>query len=215
LDLKATFETECTDNNKDETMKGMLRQSALLLTILMLTGCSALPSFSPETYSPHCIGKIEPLPDGLIATEDPELLQRALGAPNEGKLCQGQVFIVQKPIRVYRVWDSAEPESLYGSWWSLTPPTGTREQYRADNAICPAWSALNMLSDCLIKTGSKLVTGPGQSARCSVQLSYPASAINQIYLPNNRKQQLLQVETCNPAQPWPGSEDGVNDTTTK
>jgi hypothetical protein len=139
-----------------------------------------------------------------VPTEDPALLQLALGKPTQGKLCMGQVFVAQKPVLVYRVWQHAKPESLYGSWWSFIRPTGTRTTYRIDNAICPTWSDLDRLSVCQIKVGSKLVVGPGQSADCPAdQLKYAASPVNQVYLPNNRQQQLLQVENCSAGQAWP------------
>ncbi|RVU37231.1 hypothetical protein EOE67_11605 [Rheinheimera riviphila] len=172
-----------------------------LILPLLLSACSAV---QPTTdTSGICIGNVLPAPAGLIAASDPLLLQNALGAPGTGKLCLGQVLIVTEHILVYRVWDQTRPESLYGSWWSFNKPGNNLEQYRIDNAICPEWSALDVVSVCQVKIGSKLVTGPGQSATCSDKLTYPPSPVNQIYLPNNLQQNLLQVENCSAGAPWP------------
>lgn len=192
-------------------MKNAIFYSRTLLPLLLLGACSTLPpspdlSSTPHSTLPptsHCAGTIAAPPPGIIPTDDPALLQLAVGEPNQGKLCTGQVLIANKAVLVYRVWDQARPGSLYGSWWSFQQPTGDREQYRIDNAICPEWSALDVVSVCLIKIGSKLVIGPGQSARCSDELTYPPSTVNQIYLPNNLQQNMLQVENCSAGTPWP------------
>jgi hypothetical protein len=192
-------------------MKNTIFYSWILLPLLLLSACSTVPTppdlkSTPHTTQPsiaECTGAIATPPPGLVPTDDPALLQRAVGEAKQGKLCTGQVFIAKATILVYRIWDQAKPGSLYGSWWSFQPPTGNREQYRIDNAICPEWSALNVLSVCQIKIGSKLVLGPGQSAKCSETLSYPASPVNQVYLPNNLQQNLLQVENCSTGTLWP------------
>ncbi len=192
-------------------MKNAMFYSRTLLPLLLLSACSTLPPSPDLSRTPpstshatsHCAGLIATPPPGIIPTDDPALLQLAVGEPNQGKLCTGQVLIANKAVLVYRVWDQARPGSLYGSWWSFQQPTGNREQYRIDNAICPEWSALDVVSVCQIKIGSKLVTGPGQSARCSDELTYPPSTVNQIYLPNNLQQNFLQVENCSAGTPWP------------
>lgn len=193
-------------------MKNTIVYSWTLLSILLLSACTTVPpspdlrSSTPHSTLPatsHCTGTIAAPPAGLSPTEDPQLLQLAIGEPNQGKLCTGQVLIANEAVLVYRVWDQARPGSLYGSWWSFQQPSGSREQYRIDNAICPEWSALDVVSVCQIKIGSKLVTGPGQSARCSDELTYPPSTVNQIYLPNNLQQNLLQVENCSAGTAWP------------
>lgn len=192
-------------------MKNTIVYGWVLLPLLLLSACSTVPatperSSTPQATQPsisQCIGAIATPPPGLVPTDDPALLQRAVGEAEQGKLCTGQVLIAKAAILVYRIWDQTKPGSLYGSWWSLQQPTGSRDQYRIDNAICPEWSALDVVSVCQIKIGSKLVLGPGQSARCSDELAYPASPVNQVYLPNNLQQNLLQVENCSTGTPWP------------
>lgn len=192
-------------------MKNTFYPRLMLLPLLLLSACSTIPP-SPDfrgtspTASPamsQCIGTIMAPPPGLIPTDDPALLQLAIGEADQGKLCTGQVLIAKTAIVVYRVYDQTKQGSLYGSWWSFHQPTGSREHYRRDNAICPQWSALDLVSVCQIKIGSKLVIGPGQSARCSETLTYPESPVNQVYLPNNVPQNLIQVENCSIGAPWP------------
>ncbi|MBY0417639.1 MAG: hypothetical protein K2W88_06200, partial [Pararheinheimera sp.] len=162
----------------------------ILLAASLLAGCSTLPSStSPLTTSPattvpateplttaaaaDCVGIIEAPAAGLEATSDPELLKSALGQPDKGQLCMGQVFVAKAPVKVYRVWDQAKSYTLYGRWWSFSLPQGPTEQYREANAICPSWSVLNQMSSCTLKVGSKIVVGPGQSADCGEGLVYP------------------------------------------
>lgn len=174
----------------------------LIVTTSLLAGCSisqrqavdtntnitvqADTTNRKNTITTACIGDIEPVPEGLVATEDPQLLKAALGEPMQGRLCKGQVFVANQPVLVYRGWNHANPNSLYGSWWAFTRPAGSRAQYRVDYAICPSWNPLTRVSVCQVKVGSKLVVGPGQSVAClSDQLQYAASPINQVFLPNS------------------------------
>jgi hypothetical protein len=186
----------------------------LIVTVGLLTGCSTSPHQAVTAGSTStidataCIGDIQPVPNGLIAIDDPELLQAALGKPMQGRLCKGRVFVAYQPVLVYRGWNHADPNSKFGSWWTFTRPASTRAQYRIDYAICPKWNPLTRISVCQVKVGSKLVVGPGQSAACPVdQLSYAASPYNQVFLPNNQlnnlQQQVLQVENCSNDTAWP------------
>lgn len=149
-----------------------------------------------------CVGYVENPPAALKSTQDEELLNESLGATDQGRLCQGDVFLVTEPVKVYRVWDSSKPYSIYGSWWSLDKPVGSREQYRKDNDICPLWSSLDKMSSCNLKVGSKIVIGTGQSAKCK-DFTYPKSATNQVYVPNDSRNDILYVENCSPGSTWP------------
>jgi hypothetical protein len=194
-------------------MPAYLAPAVFLLTALVLTGCSNLssPELSVATTAPAsasaarsqaCTGRILAQP-GLIPDSDPDLLVAALGQPDQGKLCMGQVFKVTEPVRVYRVWDQAKDYTLYGRWWSFDLPQGPAENYRAANAICPNWSVLNQMSSCLLKAGSKIVVGPGQSADCGDGLVYPQSAVNQVFINNDSRTNLLWVENCDAGTLWP------------
>ncbi len=140
---------------------------------------------------------------GLKAISDPELLQSALGQPDKGQLCMGQVFVATAAVKVYRVWDQSKSYTLYGRWWSFMRPEGPTEQYREANAICPNWSVLNQMSSCTLKVGSKIVVGPGQSADCGDGLVYPKSAVNQVYINNDSRNNVLWVENCDAGSNWP------------
>jgi hypothetical protein len=191
-------------------MRVWTTQLWILLLASLLTGCSTLPSStSPQANSSvaaqsnHCVGTIQAPSPGLKAISDPELLQSALGQPDKGQLCMGQVFIATAAVKVYRVWDQSKSYTLNGRWWSFMRPEGPTEQYREANAICPNWSVLNQMSSCTLKVGSKIVVGPGQSADCGDALVYPKSAVNQVYINNDSRNNVLWVENCDAGSNWP------------
>lgn len=161
------------------------------------------PLASNENAGGSCVGEVAAPPEELAQVEDADLLQEAIGAEHEGKLCMGRVFIVREPVTVYRVWNRAQAYTLYGRWWSFSPPQGPREAYRETNCICPSWSHLDRVSSCSLKVGAKVVVGPGQSARCDNGEIYPQSATNQVYIPNDSRNDLLWVEDCTEGEAWP------------
>jgi hypothetical protein len=142
-------------------------------------------------------------PEGARPVEDPALLASALGAAGAGKLCAGAVFEAMRPLVVYRVWQRDRPYTELGRWWAFERPEGPREQYRARNAICPEWSALDALSRCELRAGARFVLGPGQSARCEGGATLAASPTNQVYIDNDARAQRVLVERCEPLGAWP------------
>ncbi len=183
--------------------------------LLLLTGCAGLDGLDRQAGSQvegqaalsgidgiACVGQIIAPPPGMEVVSDEALLQDALGASGEGELCAGQVLVALEPVTVYRVWDSAREYTRYGSWWSFQLPEGPRPQYRQDNSICPSWSELDRMSACTVKVGAKLVVGPGQSAQCK-QMIYAKSATNQVYIPNDARNDVLHVQDCTAGAVWP------------
>jgi hypothetical protein len=174
-----------------------------MLTLLVLASCVGCANYNmsnspqgnnddvaaPPVIQPACLGNSE-LPDNIkndfSAASDEALLQRSLGAPNKGKLCQGQVYKANDDAKVivYRLWNSTNPNSQMGSWWAAKQPQGKVASYRENYEICYQWSPLDKITRCTLKAGSVVVIGTGQSATCSEYLSYPASAEKQIYLEN-------------------------------
>ncbi|MCP4712803.1 MAG: hypothetical protein GY869_29600 [Planctomycetes bacterium] len=134
-----------------------------------------------------CPGDVDPpadLADKFTAGEDADLLARALGKPDEGKLCQGKVYMAnpESNVRVYRARNSTNPTSKMGKWWAFNIPEGKISQYRPDYEICYQWSPLDKLTICTLQADRNIVIGTGQSAECSQYLTYPASAKKQIYI---------------------------------
>ena len=154
-----------------------------------------------------CVGSIAAAPTGAAAPGDraaaDAVLQKALGVTDAGSLCAGQVFQAAAPIKVYRVWNSEKEYTQMGGFWSLDPPAGPREAYREANAVCEEWSPLDRLIVCEIKVGALFVVGPGQSAACKVGASYPKSATNQVFIPNDGRKGEIFVENCEPTSTWP------------
>ncbi|UXI04634.1 hypothetical protein [Photobacterium sp. TY1-4] len=128
------------------------------------------------------------LPQGIAAhfeaADDPALLSSALGEPEQGKLCQGQVYQSKPDAKVvlFRAWNSTNPNSQFGQWWAFHQPSGKIAAYRSDYEICYQWSPLDKLVSCTLKPGTKVVVGNGQSAKCSAYLTYPTSEKQQVYL---------------------------------
>lgn len=181
-------------------MKKTFKPAFLKLSLLAML-CAG---FGGSAYAADaCVGDVITPPAGMVAATDDALLASAIGAPTAGALCKGKVFVAEKPVTVYRVWDSSKSYTLYGRWWSFNLPQGPRDKYRLDNDICPEWSPLNIMSSCTIKVGTKVVVGPGQSAKCADGTILPASATNQVYIPNDSRNNVLFVENCTPGAVWP------------
>jgi hypothetical protein len=178
-----------------------------LTIILSLISCDALhqqptlPGTSPTEIA-SCVGEVAPALPGLEAVSDPALLAQAVKPDGDGGLCIGQVYQVTEPVTVYRVWNKDKDYTKYGRWWSFNKPTGSRDEYRKANDICPSWSELNQVSHCKLKVGSHIVVGPGQSAQCKA-MKLPKSPVNQVFVPNDSRNKQLFVEDCSDGEPWP------------
>lgn len=181
------------------------------ISVLILAGLAGCAAVTPPLEQAAlgidgiaCVGRVATPPEGLVAADDKTLLLNALGSSGAGKLCDGKVFVAIRPVTVYRVWNSEKRYTLTGSWWSFTQPVGPVAKYREENAICPSWSSLNRMSACTIKVGTKIVAGPGQSADCAQdQIKYPKSAVNQVYIPNDARNNAVFVEDCTEGTDWP------------
>lgn len=158
--------------------------SALLVS---LYGCSSHPIENTKVIDQVCVGS-PTLPLNLasqfVPLEDAQLLNEALGEPEQGKLCQGKVYQSKQnsQVMLFRAWNSTNPSSQYGQWWAWNKPTGSIAKYRTDYEICYQWSPLDKMVSCTLKPGTKVVVGNGQSAKCSEYLTYPASEQQQIYI---------------------------------
>ena len=182
----------------------MLKRPLFVCMPMLLVACGGAemtPAVSPLDGI-TCVGNVDAPPAGLAAVEDAPLLGEALGKTGEGKLCAGQVFMAQSAVTVYRVWNNAKSYTEFGKWWSLEKPSGTVDSYRQENAICPEWSDLNQLTRCTLKIGAHVVIGPGQSATC-MTLTYEKSPVNQVYMANDTRVNMLQVEGCTQLGAWP------------
>jgi hypothetical protein len=161
-----------------------MKNAAVILLMLSLCGCSGVP-----VTNSACPGSVA-LPTGLAAlfdaVEDEALLNAAVGRPDAGGLCAGKVYRANNSIdlTLYRAWNSTNSSSRLGKWWAFDRPDGKVAQYRADYEICYQWSPLDKLTHCKIKSGTMIVVGGGQSATCSPYLTYPSSAVKQIYIDN-------------------------------
>ena len=195
-------------------MTTLFRRRATWLAFVLLAVCAPLAQHDPLfAQTEQCIGSVVTPPAGLVEVKAIdskilELLKGAIDLPSKGKLCKGSVFVAEKPVTVYRVWDKSKAYTMTGSWWALEVPRGPRDKYRVDNDICEEWSPLDVMTSCTIKVGAQIVIGPGQSAQCAnPQTLLPASAVNQVFIPNDTRAQPPQVfvENCTAGSPWPAN----------
>ncbi|WP_273050719.1 MULTISPECIES: hypothetical protein [Pseudoalteromonas] len=155
--------------------------------IVAIQGCANKPEVAVQVPPQACLGSTEitgELGDQFVLVQDPDLLSQAIGEPLKGRLCQGAVYQSTDEVTVYRAWNSTNPRSQLGQWWSFQLPTGSTAKYRENYEICYQWSPLDKLVKCTLKPGTKVVVGNGQSAQCSEYLSYPVSKTQQVFISN-------------------------------
>ncbi|MEP7122475.1 MAG: hypothetical protein ABJE95_16255 [Byssovorax sp.] len=180
-----------------------LLATALPLVLIACTGATPPPQTSTAEA---CAGPVATPPPGLVkADEAPP--GWSIGAPGKGSLCAGQVFVAQGPVTVYRVFSASYQTSKLagpaGAFWTLDKPSGTAANYRNVYEICKEWNDLDMLNECTIEVGAKVVLGPGQSATCDKSAtSYPRSAANQIVLVKKADGSVPVVDCKESAQEW-------------
>ena len=184
-----------------------MSRTAVLLVSLAISGCAGLPKGATPVEvgidGIACVGKIAEPNAGLAETGNPALLTKAQYATDKGGVCSGKVFSVTAPVVLYRVYDASKPYSKFGGWWTLKRPSGTREDYRAANAICKEWSALDRLVSCEVRPGTEVVIGTTQSALCSDGSVYPKTAENQVFVANDTRIGILHVGACGEDAAWP------------
>ena len=153
-----------------------------------------------------CAGPVATPPAGLVREEEAAPAW-SLGAPGKGSLCEGKVFIAREPVTVYRVfsasWKTSKLAGPKGAFWTLERPSGTAAQYRATYEICQEWNDLDMLNECQIEKGAKVVLGPGQSATCEKSAgAFPGNAANQVVLVKKADGSVPVVDCKESAQKW-------------
>ena len=150
-------------------------------------GGAATPTPAPPSTASACLGSTALGAEqaaSFQAVDDAALLAKTLGATGKGGLCQGQVYQSKAAttVTLFRAYNSTNPPSQLGNWWSFQKPQGRIAEYRRLDEICYQWSPLDMLVQCTLQPGTKVVVGTGQSAVCSQYLTYPASATQQVYI---------------------------------
>lgn len=182
----------------------MERASAIILT-LTISGCAWLPAknrFNNQGVDGiACMGTIS-AHSGLSETNNSALKGKAQGQSTKGGVCSAKSFTVTTPITLYRVYDANKDYTKYGGWRSFNRPTGSRDNYRAANAICKDWSPLDRLVACEIRPGSEIVIGTTQSANCEDGSTYPKTAENQVYVPNDNRAGIIHVGACTEEPIW-------------
>lgn len=180
---------------------------ALSLLSLAVAGCASFPGNREVAEAGvdgvACVGAVPSAADQLTSASNTALLAKSQYASGKGGMCAAKVFAVAGPVSVYRVYDSQNPHSMYGSWWALARPAGPKDDYRAINAICKAWSGLDRLVSCQARNSSEIVLGTTQSADCPDGTVYPKTAAIQVYMPNDQRAGILHVENCREEGAWP------------
>ncbi|TXT38523.1 MAG: hypothetical protein FD135_2846 [Comamonadaceae bacterium] len=184
----------------------LLQTTALFLS-LTLGGCANLPSGDSAAAvgidGVACAGTVASQRPGLDEASNTPLLTKVQLPSGKGGVCAGKVFSVTAPVVLYRVFDASNPHSKLGGWWALTRPTGSRDDYRAANAICKEWSPLDKLVSCEVRPGSQVVLGTTQSAVCADGSTYPKTAAQQVYVANDGRAGIIHVGACSEESVWP------------
>lgn len=177
----------------------------LCFSLSLLTACVATPPASGVAGidGVPCAGAAPAAVAGLQPVEDAALQARAQLASGKGGVCDARVFKAVDEVVVYRVYDASKPWSAFGGWWSLTRPQGPRTEYAQQNAICPEWSALDQLVTCRIKAGSEVVVGTTQDVTCGDGQQLAKNAGIQLYMANDSRNGVLQVDSCALRGAWP------------
>ncbi len=146
------------------------------------------PAPTSEPVAPpasSCAGPAQRPPPALGLVDEPAP-SFAIGAPGKGSLCKGDVYVVKQPVTVYRVFSSTYETSKKakpaGAYWTLDRPSGSKDKYRTDYGICAEWNDLDKLNTCTVNVGAKVVIGPGQSAECENNVTYPQSPVEQVLI---------------------------------
>jgi len=183
------------------------RAAVTYLLMIALSACSTVQTSSPSPEvgidGAACVGRTIQSAPGLAETSNEALVRQARLATDKGGVCAARVFAVTEPTVLYRVFDSADRYSKFGRWWSLSRPSGTREEYRAAYAICPEWSNLDRVVSCEVKPGSVIVIGTTQSAACKDGTMYSKTENSQVYVPNDSRIGINHVGACSEEMVWP------------
>jgi hypothetical protein len=182
-------------------------RAAVLFLSLTIGGCADLTitsrSIDAGIDGVACVGSVAASVAGMSESSNAALLNKAQFQTGKGGVCSAKVFSVTEPVVLYRVFDSNNPYSKFGGWWTLKRPAGSRDDYRAANAICKEWSNLDRLISCELRPGSQVVVGTTQSAVCDDGTTYPKTAENQVYVPNDGRAGIVHVGACSEGVGWP------------
>ncbi len=181
-----------------------------VILALAISGCAQLPVNTADQVKGEsgidgvpCIGTVENVAPGLVEFGVAPLLAQAQRPSGGGYLCVAKSFAVTQPVRLYRLIDSTQPYSKFGSFWSFDRPAGTREDYRAKFAICKQWSQLDRLVACDVRPGTLIVVGTTQSSDCGQDFSYGKTGANQVFVPNDGLAGIVHTGACIDQGAWP------------
>ena len=150
-----------------------------------------------------CAGTIANAVPGLTEAPNTPLIAMSQRPSGGGYLCAAKSYMVTQPVRLYRLIDSTQPYSKLGGFWSFERPAGSRDDYRAQFAICKQWSQLDRLIACDVRPGSMVVVGTTQSADCGNGFSFPKTGANQVFVPNDGLAGIVHTGGCVDQGAWP------------
>ena len=129
--------------------------------VATLFGCDSSDTIAP-LQTPPATSQVDTTLFEKIAATD--LVDSAVRGAGNGGVWNASAYKVKqgRSVTVYRVHDGYR----YGRWWALSRPSGTKNDYRTDFAICPEWNKLDSLLTCTLTEGARVVIGPGESALC-------------------------------------------------
>ena len=80
-----------------------------------------------------------------------------------------------------------------GRWWTLEEPSGSKEEYRRANAVCPEWSPLTGVVSAELKRDAIFFIGTTKGVTCE-DVQYSDTSVIQVFIPEPKKA-LRKVNT--------------------
>jgi len=149
------------------------------------------------------------LKDKLKALDDYHTLneeeKQAVFDKDKGGLRWGQSYeVLEDGIEIYRLWNSTNPNSKIGNWWSFVKPDKDESvsEFRKKYVVCPEWSPLDRMITGTLRKGSIIVLGPGQSGKCNPFLTYEESLTQQVYVLNPTEAVNISSDTYYSSFGW-------------
>ena len=184
--------------NKNQTQSSPKRNIKEIKNLVQSTSNRVEATFPPKQLK-H---KLEAQDDYQVLNEDET---QAIFDKEQGGLRWGQSYkVLEDGIKIYRVWNSTNPNSKTGNWWSFVKPDkdDSVSVFRKKYVVCPEWSPLDRMITGTLKKGSIIVLGSGQSGKCNPFLTYEESLTQQVYVLHPKEDIKISSDTMYSTFGW-------------
>lgn len=138
----------------------------------------------------------------LIPAETDIAKEAVYGTDKGGLQGCASTYTTKKDMKVWRAYNSENPYSKSGKWWTAHDIEGSISGYRQKYEICPSYSPLDRMEECSLPAGSTIVVGSGQSAKCNEYFKFASDKELQIYMPDATVDSLAGCKTYKAFFDW-------------